>query len=60
MAKKLIRTGAISAIQKSVEKDKTEKFRGFKRSQGKRKRERGISVLYTYIPHYFCVFASRP
>ncbi len=34
VAKKLIRSGAITAIQKSVEKDKTEKFRGFKRSQG--------------------------
>ena len=41
VAKKLIRTGAITAIQKSVEKDKTEKFRGFKRSQGEPREDKG-------------------
>ena len=33
VAKKLIRTGAIAAIQKSAEREKIEKFGGFKRSQ---------------------------
>ena len=31
----MIKSGAIAAIQKSVEKDRAEKYRGFKRSQGK-------------------------
>lgn len=35
VAKKLIRTGALQTIQKTIEKDKQEKSRGFKRSQGK-------------------------
>ena len=33
-AKKLIRSGAIAAIQKSAERERTEKAAGFKRSQG--------------------------
>eukprot|EP00095_Tigriopus_kingsejongensis_P008961 maker-scaffold334_size202906-snap-gene-0.19 protein:Tk08961 transcript:maker-scaffold334_size202906-snap-gene-0.19-mRNA-1 annotation:"negative elongation factor e" len=34
VAKKLIRSGALQTIQKTIEKDKQEKSRGFKRSQG--------------------------
>ena len=34
VAKKLIRSGQIHAIQKSVEKERLEKSKGFKRSQG--------------------------
>ena len=36
VAKKLIRSGQIHAIQKSVEKERLEKSKGFKRSQGMR------------------------
>lgn len=42
VAKKLIRTGAIAAIQKSAEREKTEKFGGFKRSQGLERKLTGI------------------
>ncbi len=34
VAKKLIRTGAITDIQKAIEKNKAEQNKGFKRSQG--------------------------
>ena len=34
VAKKLIRSGQIHAIQKAVEKERSEKSKGFKRSQG--------------------------
>ena len=45
VAKKLIRSGAIAAIQKSVEKDakaKAEKSTGFKRSQGLERKLTGL------------------
>jgi len=42
VAKKLIRTGAIAAIQKSAEREKTEKYGGFKRSQGLERKLTGI------------------
>ena len=45
VAKKLIRTGAITAIQKSVEKKEREKSRGFKRSQGKQKKILSCFIL---------------
>lgn len=42
VARKLIRTGAIAAIQKSAEREKTEKYAGFKRSQGLERKLTGV------------------
>jgi len=43
VAKKLIRTGALPKIQKSREQERTEKYGGFKRSQGLERKLTGIS-----------------
>ncbi|XP_040577213.1 negative elongation factor E-like [Lepeophtheirus salmonis] len=48
VAKKLIRTGTLQAIQKSVEK--TEKSKGFKRSQGWERKLSDPRVLSSYQP----------
>lgn len=46
VARKLIRTGAIAAIQKSVEKDRAaEKKAGFKRSQGLERKLTGMDAV---------------
>ncbi len=50
VAKKLIRTGTIAAIQKSVEKDRSaERFRGFKRSQGMKAEQVCCGPFLDYI-----------
>eukprot|EP00094_Tigriopus_californicus_P013702 TCALIF_13259-PA protein Name:"Similar to Nelf-E Negative elongation factor E (Drosophila melanogaster)" AED:0.16 eAED:0.16 QI:0/0.8/0.66/1/1/1/6/83/326 len=50
VAKKLIRTGALQTIQKTIEKDKQEKSRGFKRSQGLERKLTGLDARAGYQP----------